>query len=414
MSISKKIKNYKILMVDDNPENIQLLGSILKESYSRLGFATDGIQALKLLMEAMDYDLVLLDVNIPRLNGYEVCRKMKETPELKEIPVIFLSAYNDVDFIVEGFDAGGTDYVTKPIKKKELLARIDTQLKLRDTIREKDNLLTSEQMLLDNTLRGIIKMLINIVSMVSPIELFPSKKSTQNARKLVQLKKIQNTWELEITLLLSKIGCISIPLEVLDNKINGKDLTDVQHQVFMKHPQLGKKLLSNIPGFEIIAESIAYQFKNFDGSGYPDDTVRGKKIPLFGRILRILNDIDDLNLNGKTQDKNFTTFQTKKNNYDPDLFKLITKEMFVDIEIESEENSDNKLYYKSSKNKRTEYFSIGVDKLENGMILADNVVNKNGFIIIHNKKEITEVIRQSLIHLAKLGSISDNVKVYNP
>lgn len=328
------MNNYKILMVDDKQENIQLLGSILREENFKLGFATDGIQALKLMNEAKDYDLVLLDVNMPNMNGYEVCRKMKESPILKDIPVVFLSAYSEVDFIVEGFESGANDYVTKPIKKKELLARISTQLKLketenslRDSISEKEKLLLSEQQLLDKTLKGSIKMLIDILSMVSPLELFPSKKTSQNARKLANDINIKNVWELEIALLLSKLGCITIPFEVLDNKLNGRKLTQAQLQVFMEHPQLGKKLLSNIPRFEYIGESIAYQFKHFDGSGYPSDKVNGKDIPLFGRILMILNDIDELNQNGNSKEDNCITLKKRVNVYDPDLLKYITKDM---------------------------------------------------------------------------------------
>lgn len=416
------MNNYKILMVDDKQENIQLLGSILREENFKLGFATDGIQALKLLSEAKDYDLVLLDVNMPDMNGYEVCRKMKENPILKDIPVIFLSAYSEVDFIVEGFESGANDYVTKPIKKKELLARINTQLKLKesenslkDLISEKEKLLLSEQQLLDKTLKGSIKMLIDILSMVSPLELFPSKQTSQNAKKIANSINIKNVWELEIALLLSKLGCITIPFEVLDNKLNGRKLTQAQLQVYMEHPQLGKKLLSNIPRFEYIGESIAYQFKRFDGSGYPADKVSGRDIPLFGRILIILNDIDELNLNGNSKEDNFAFIKTRTNYYDPEILKYVTKDMFIEDEVKLNNNKikeSHKSYYVLNQNQRNEVLTTGVSSLINGMVIAENVVNKNGLVIVYSNKEITEVIRQSLIHLAQLGTISDLIHVY--
>jgi len=131
------LKEFKILAVDDNPKNIQVIGSILMEANYEVGFAIDGKQALDLLLESNDYDLVLLDVNMPVMNGIETCKAMHLNNLLKEIPVIFLTAMNEPDNILAGFDAGGQDYVTKPFNAKELLSRVKTHLDLK---RSKDQL----------------------------------------------------------------------------------------------------------------------------------------------------------------------------------------------------------------------------------------------------------------------------------
>lgn len=131
------LKDFKILAVDDNPKNIQVIGSILMEANYEVGFAMDGKQALDLLLESNDYDLVLLDVNMPVMNGIETCKAMHLNKLLREIPVIFLTAMNEPDNILAGFDAGGQDYVTKPFNAKELLSRVKTHLDLK---RSKDQL----------------------------------------------------------------------------------------------------------------------------------------------------------------------------------------------------------------------------------------------------------------------------------
>lgn len=131
------LKEFKILAVDDNPKNIQVIGSILMEANYEVGFAMDGKQALDLLLESNDYDLVLLDVNMPVMNGIETCKAMHLNKLLREIPVIFLTAMNEPDNILAGFDAGGQDYVTKPFNAKELLSRVKTHLDLK---RSKDQL----------------------------------------------------------------------------------------------------------------------------------------------------------------------------------------------------------------------------------------------------------------------------------
>jgi len=135
--MNENLKDFKVLAVDDNPKNIQVIGSILMEANYEVGFAMDGKQALDLLSESKDYDLVLLDVNMPVMNGFETCKAMRHSEFLKEIPVIFLTALNEPENILTGFDVGGQDYVSKPFNSKELLSRVKTHLELK---RSKDQL----------------------------------------------------------------------------------------------------------------------------------------------------------------------------------------------------------------------------------------------------------------------------------
>lgn len=129
MELSNKTP-YKILVVDDNPDNIQVIGNMLRESGYSIGFATNGRQALTLLGKSSDYDLILLDVDMPVLNGYETCRIIRSTDVLKEIPVIFLTAFADMENKIIGFEAGAQDYVTKPYHAHELLSRVKTHAEL--------------------------------------------------------------------------------------------------------------------------------------------------------------------------------------------------------------------------------------------------------------------------------------------
>ncbi len=126
-------KKHKILVVDDNSENIRIIGSILRENSFLVGFATGGQQALDILMKKEDdYDLVLLDVNMPGTNGLEVCATVRANPHLQNLPVIFLTANAEPEQIIEGFAAGGQDYVTKPFHAGELLSRIATHIELKE------------------------------------------------------------------------------------------------------------------------------------------------------------------------------------------------------------------------------------------------------------------------------------------
>lgn len=118
-----------ILLVDDVPENLQLLGNTLQEENYEIAVASCGADALNFVNEVQP-DLILLDVMMPDMDGYEVCRRLKKMPQSSTIPVIFITARVETEDIVRGFEAGGVDYVTKPFKPAELKARVRTHIQL--------------------------------------------------------------------------------------------------------------------------------------------------------------------------------------------------------------------------------------------------------------------------------------------
>ena len=122
-------KSDRILIVDDTPRNIQVLGTILKDQGYQLNVAQNGLQALEVVTKVTP-DLILLDVMMPELDGFETCKRLKADAATKDIPVIFLTAKVETDDVVNGFELGAVDYVTKPFNPTELLARVDTHLTL--------------------------------------------------------------------------------------------------------------------------------------------------------------------------------------------------------------------------------------------------------------------------------------------
>lgn len=122
-----------VLIVDDNVENVRVLGNILRKGEYRVSAVTDGEQALRLIEEILP-DIVLLDILMPDPDGFTVCRRMKASSRIRDIPVIFLTALDDTDRIVEGFRLGAVDYVTKPFNAAELLARIGTHVALKEAL----------------------------------------------------------------------------------------------------------------------------------------------------------------------------------------------------------------------------------------------------------------------------------------
>jgi phosphoserine phosphatase RsbU/P len=183
----------EILIVDDIPANIQVLGNILQEEGYAVSFALSGKQALEMVLSD-PYDLILLDVMMPEMDGFEFCETLKEVPGIEAIPIIFLTAKTDWDAIVKGFEVGAVDYVTKPFNPAELLARVRTHLELK---RARDHIQQSYQELAEkNTqLRVLNEELQKALGEIKTLEGFlPICASCKRIRKEGAPYNVQESW----------------------------------------------------------------------------------------------------------------------------------------------------------------------------------------------------------------------------
>ncbi|MCP4136968.1 MAG: diguanylate cyclase [bacterium] len=146
-TVYEALKESLILIVDDVPKNLQVMGNILSKEGYQIAFATNGKEAIPMIEDIFP-DLILLDIMMPEMNGFEVCTTIKGSSKTKSIPIIFLTAKTETDDIVKGFRFGAVDYITKPFNSSELLARVRTHLELK---RSKDIILQiSEELIRKN------------------------------------------------------------------------------------------------------------------------------------------------------------------------------------------------------------------------------------------------------------------------
>ena len=286
-------KKFKILIVDDNPKNIQLVASILQEKNYSLAFATSGEKALQ-SVENIQVDLILLDVMMPGLNGYETCKRLKENPKTSKIPIIFLTARTDKKSIVDGFLAGGVDYVAKPFNAKELLMRIKTHLQLKeyeDNLEEKVHELTKE---IEATQR-------EVVFTMGAIGESRSKETSNHVKRVAEYSHLlallyglppQEAELLREASPMHDIGKVGIPDAILNKP--GK-LTPNEWEVMKTHAQLGYEMLKHSQRDILKTASIvAYEHhEKWDGSGYPRN-LSGEDIHIYGRITALADVFDAL------------------------------------------------------------------------------------------------------------------------
>jgi len=303
-----------VLIVDDTPENLTIMNGLLKDAY-RTRVANSGERALKLAAAEPKPDLVLLDIMMPGMDGYEVCRRLKADAATHEIPVIFLTAKTQVEDESRGFEVGCVDYITKPISPPIVLARVRTHLALKaaaDFLRDKNEYLAAE--VARRTKQISVVQDVTIMAMASLAETRDNEtgnhiRRTQHYVRVLALELRKHPKfaalldDATIELLfksapLHDIGKVGIPDAIL---LKPGKLTPEEFEVMKAHTTLGRdaiaaaeSLLDQPVSFLEYSREIAYSHQEkWDGTGYPQG-LAGERIPLSARLMAVADVYDAL------------------------------------------------------------------------------------------------------------------------
>ncbi len=297
----------RILIVDDLEVNRCILEEIIQGMGCRAITAASGEEALQLLGQIRP-QLILSDISMPGMDGYELCRRLKSDKKTKNIPVIFISAYDDPKDIIEGLTLGGADYITKPFFPEVVQARVGVHLRLYEASRELEEMnrrlhaSVSEQLKqIEQEKKDVLYALAGIAARNSCYRGEHIERLKENCRILAQGMQLSPLFEdkisdacidtIELAAPLCDIGNIGIPLELLRKReaLDGEEMAIVQ-----THTEIGAKLLSDLHvgsdynDFVRMAVDIAhYHHENWDGSGYPQG-LKGEEIPLAAQVVSIV------------------------------------------------------------------------------------------------------------------------------
>lgn len=262
-----------VLVVDDSSKNIDLLVRTLKNDY-RLGTAQNGPEALEYARKHLP-DLILLDIMMPDMDGFEVCTRVKADPQTRDTPIVFLTAMSETDDKTRGFEVGAVDYITKPFHAAEMKARIRTHLSLKE-IREELNVqnIILEQKVKEKTaqLQEMLNAMVQTMALASeirdPYTAGHQRRVTQLATAIAGKMKLSedHTNAIRFAGILHDIGKIRVPDSIL-NRPGG--LLDIEVEVIRIHPRVGFDILKNIPSPWPIARIVLQHHERLDGSGYP-------------------------------------------------------------------------------------------------------------------------------------------------
>ncbi|BDD87714.1 HD-GYP domain-containing protein [Desulfofustis limnaeus] len=279
-----------VLIVDDNPTNIDLLVATLKSDY-RLGIAKRGQQALEYAGK-FHPNLILLDIMMPEMDGYQVCTLLKQDPATATIPIIFITAMQDTASKTKGFEHGAVDYITKPFHTAEVLARVRTHVELEQM---RSQLLSHNALLeqkvkhqtaeLQEMLNGSIISMARMVEIRDPYTAGHQQRVAQLACAIAsKLGLSDHVIEgIRIAGLLHDVGKIRIPVSILSR---AGSLLDAELEVIKIHSQVGFEILKNIPFPWPVAQAVFQHHERLDGSGYPLG-LRGGDLLLESKILTV-------------------------------------------------------------------------------------------------------------------------------
>ena len=358
-------KRQKILIVDDAEFNREILKEFLGGAYSYLE-AENGIQAIRILEENPEIDLMLLDINMPQMDGFEVLEWMNRLLRIEETPVIMISSEESVDAMRKAYEMGITDYITRPFDSVIVKKRVQNTLELYANQKRLINVVVDqvyEKEENSSIMIGILSNVLGFRNSESSEHILHIRTATEMMlRKLVKITDAYHLTETDIALIttassLHDIGKIGIPEEILNKP--GR-LTDEEFKIMKTHSEIGASLIKDMrfpeskPLVHTAWEICRWHHERWDGKGYPDG-LKGEEIPISAQVVSIV-DVYDALTSERCYKKAFDHDTAVKmilegqcGQFNPVLLKCLQELSLQFSKMFMNETDDNKQYYEAQR-----------------------------------------------------------------
>lgn len=297
-----------VLIADDVETNRLMLKDIISEMGYQAVLAENGLQVLK-LAERIKPQLIILDIAMPEMDGFEACKILKDNADTKDIPVIFISALDNPDDIVKGFSLGGEDYVVKPFIAAVVMARVGTHLKLYEANRRMTEMNRQLQISIGEQLqkmeterRSVLYALLRVARENACYDKENMNRLSQNSRLLAEAMQLSTSYDhlisdsfidtIELAAPLCDLGNLAISTNILQKR---GTLTPEEKEVMQTHTTIGAKIIRDIVEMgmdnkmlQMAIEIANFHHENWDGSGYPEGK-KDKQIPLSAQIVSVIS-----------------------------------------------------------------------------------------------------------------------------
>ena len=378
----------KILFVDDDPNILSGYQRQLRKQFN-MDTALGGEQGVESLANQGPYAVVVSDMRMPGMDGVQFLSRAREiAPDTVRM---MLTGNADLNTAIDALREGSIfRFLTKPCPPEILAKTLQAGI-------EQYHLIKAERDLLENTLSGSVKVLTEILSMVDPGSFGRAAMLREFLRPLTQTLNVPNSWEMEVAVMLSHIGNVTIPSQLTAKVRAGQHLTPEEEEMLARVPAIGRNLLINIPRLESVAQIVLYQNKHFDGSGFPSDDAAGDKIPLGARILKVIADMAQLETSGLTRTSALGHMRTRDGWYDPQVLEAAYKCFVAETPTLTPTESAG--------------VQLSVKDLKIGHVLTSDVKTRDGRLLVTSGHRISGTLLERIRNYAKLTGIEEPIYV---
>lgn len=372
----------KILFVDDEPNILQSIQRQLRGRFD-LETAGGGDEALRVLKEKGPFAVIVSDMRMPEMNGVELLTRVRDS--YPETVRLMLTGNADQETAMEAVNNGQIfRFLTKPCPQ----ATFVTSLAL---AQRQHRLIIAEKELLQKTLMGSITVLSELLAVANPLSFSAGLRCRNYVVSIVNELQLPHSWQYEIAALMSQIGCVTLPADILRKLYSGQELTFDEEAMYREHPEAGANLLEKIPRLENVAQMIRLQLKSFDEYTEEIGSNEFEEVLLGGQILKTAFDFDRLLFKGMKKSEALEVMREQKKKYRPKLLEILSK-----LKIRGQEQQE---------------LSLPVQKISIGMTAAEDIMAKNGVLIIPKGQIISSPLLQGLKNFSFQVGVVEPVKV---
>ena len=370
----------KILFVDDE---INILESITRQLRKRftLKIADSGQEALRILKDEGPFAVIVSDMRMPGMDGVQLLSAVKDL--YPDTVRMMLTGNADQETAIEAVNKGQIfKFLNKPCSTAILVPSLALA-------QRQYRLITAEKELLDKTLKGSVKVLSELLSLSNPTAFSCGYRIKNLVVELAHLLQLSQIWKYEVAALMSQIGCIALPGDILNKKHANIELTDEEDVMYRNHPKVGASLLADIPRLEPVVGMISEQLRRFDA--FTKEIEIDEEIAIGAQILKVALDYDLLLYQGKKHHDAVNKLVAEKGVYNPEILKILNNVQIDDDQVRT--------------------LSLRVTDISIGMRAEEDIVAKNGILLTPKGQEITWPVLQGLLNFSKQVGVREPIRV---
>jgi len=372
----------KILFVDDEPNILQSIQRQLRGRFV-LETAGSGDEALRILQGESPFAVIVSDMRMPAMNGVELLARVKDS--YPETVRLMLTGNADQETAMEAVNNGQIfRFLTKPCPQATFITSLALALR-------QHRLIIAERELLQKTLMGSVTVLSELLAVANPLSFSAGLRCRDYVASIARELQLSNSWQYEIAALMSQIGCVTLPGDILNKLYIGLELTDEEQAMYDDHPLVGASLLEKIPRLENVTKMIRLQLTRFDEYTETMAGAEFEEVLIGGQMLKAALDFDRHLFRSMGRNEAVEVMRGQKKVYNPKILDIISK-----LKIERRDRQE---------------LNVTVQQISAGMIAAENIMAKNGVLIIPKGQTITLPLLQGLKNFSLQVGVVEPLRV---